>query len=472
LTITVAMPLEPKRKRVAASATYEHWPLAVVSSYTRFDNLAHGPRGKQAKNSMTVARLNPSDGSLMLLFKGESDVTNPAFLRWHPCVNILYGCTEDVKQNGKIIAWSVDPITGQLKQVDTADARGTSTCYLTLDHEMRNMLVVNYWDATIGVLPLKPDGTFGAPELTYLYDPKGSKGMQVSADNHVNHSENDANAQAERQKDPHSHAIVLDPYLGCVAYVPDLGKDVIRELYYDAKEGTLHPLASTSSGLKLRGPEGPRYIEFHRDLPVAYVVNELASEVAVFVVDRHAIKKIASEGITDKTTSTLTYVQAVPTVPPQWSRSQNTCGRIAIHPTGRFVVCSNRGHDSVAVFRVETEAEIPGLLSEVGIYHTTGMTPRHFKFDPSGQWMLAANQDSNQVATFQFNLATGEMKYTGNQLTVDSPNFIGCISCHVKPDLDGVIERLDDAKKKMARTIYKFRGGGEHVRGLVPHVPE
>merc|ERR1719335_1716700 len=140
----MASPKYAKKRAFSSLADTDRWPLAIVSSYTRFDNLAHGPRGKQAKNSMTVARLNPSDGSLMLLFKGESDVTNPAFLRWHPCVNILYGCTEDVKQNGKIIAWSVDPITGQLKQVDTADARGTSTCYLTLDHEMRNMLVVNY----------------------------------------------------------------------------------------------------------------------------------------------------------------------------------------------------------------------------------------------------------------------------------------------------------------------------------------
>lgn len=418
---------------------------------------------------MTVIRLNPSDGSLMLLYAGESAVTNPAFLRWHPTENVIYGCTEDVKENGKIIAWSVDPNTGELAQLCTADAKGTSTCFLTLDHGVEKMLVVNYWDATIGVLPIRRDGTFAAKELTYVYDPKGSKGMQVSADKHVNHSENDEKAQAERQKDPHSHAIVLDPYHGCVAYVPDLGKDVIRELYYDAQEGQLQPLTTTPSGLKLRGPEGPRYIEFHSELPVAYVVNELASEVAVFVVDRDAIKQISREGITDKTTSTLTYVQAVPTVPPQWQRSQNTCGRIAIHPTGRFVLCSNRGHDSVAVFRVETEAEIPGLLTEVGIYHTTGMTPRHFKFDPSGQWMLAANQDSNQLATFRFNPSSGEMKYTGNQLKVDSPNFVACIQCHVKPELNGVVADLEEAKKKMAKTMIKFRGGGEHSRGLAPH---
>jgi 6-phosphogluconolactonase (cycloisomerase 2 family) len=446
----------------------ETWPLAVVSSYTRFDNLAHGPRGRQAKNSMTCFRLNPSNGSLVTLYAGESNVTNPAFLRWHPTANVLYGCTEDVKKNGQVIAWEVDGDTGALTQIDAADAQGTSTCFLTLDHEVRNMLVVNYWDATIGVLPLKPDGTFAAPKLTFVYDPKGSMGMQVSADKHVNHSENDANAQAERQKDPHSHAIVLDPYEGVVAYVPDLGKDFIRELYYDANKGELSPLETVPSGLKLRGPEGPRYIEFHTQLPVAYVVNELSSEVAVFVVDRAAIKALKDNGPSGFKGTTLTYVQAVSTVPPQWRRSQNTCGRVVIHPSGRYVLCSNRGHDSVAVFRVELEAEIPGMLSLVGIFHTVGMTPRHFKVDPSGQWMLAANQDSNTVATFRFNTASGEMTYTGSELQVASPNFVAIFASHMKPELDGVVSELDSAKAKIQKTSIKLRGGSESARGLAP----
>jgi len=459
---------QPPAKRVRCSES-DRWPIAVASSYTRFDNLAHGPRGRQAKNSMTVFRLNPSDGSLSTLFAGESNCTNPAFLRWHPTENVLYGCTEDVKENGQIIAWRLDPQTGGLTKIDSADAQGTSTCFLTIDHDVKNMLVVNYWDATIGVLPLKADGTFGASRLTHVYDPKGSIKMQVSCDNHVNHSINDASAQAERQKDPHSHAIVLDPCFGCVAYVPDLGRDLIRELYFDSKNGTLAPITTTPSGLSRHGPEGPRYIEFHPELPVAYVVNELSSEVAVFVVDRQALEQIKNNGPGGRTKSTLTLVQAVPTVPPQWKRTQNTCGRVAVHPSGRFVLCANRGHDSVAVFRVEGEAEIPGMLSEVGIFHTVGMTPRHFKFDPSGQWLLAANQDSNSVATFHFNTCSGELKFTGTQLQVDSPNFIACMTGHAKPELNGVVEDLREAKEAAQKAAGKFRGGSESSRGLQMH---
>lgn len=387
-------------------------------------------------------------------------------LSHNPVENILYGCTEDVKENGQIVAWRVDEETGALNKIGSADAQGTSTCYLCLDHDIRNMLVVNYWDATIGVLPLNADGTFAAPKLTHVYDPKGSMGMQVSADKHVNHSMNDASAQAERQKDPHSHAIVLDPYEGVVAFVPDLGKDCIRQLYYNSEQGTLTPLTTVPSGLKQKGPEGPRYIEFHTQLPVAYVVNELSSEVAVFVVNRAGIKAMSRDGPCDCEQSFLTYVQAVSTVPPKWSRTQNTCGRIVIHPSGRFVLCSNRGHDSVAVFRVEIEAEIPGMLTQVGIYHTVGMTPRHFKFDPSGQWMLAANQDSNSVATFKFNSANGEMTYTGMQLQVPSPNFVACFSCHAKPEIEGAITELEGVKKKFLKLQVKLRGGSESSRGL------
>lgn len=106
------------------------------------------------------------------------------------------------------------------------------------------------------------------------------------------------------------------------------------------------------------------------------------------------------------------------------------------------------------------------MLSQVGIFHTVGMTPRHFKFDPSGQWLLAANQDSNSVATFHFNVASGDMKYTGSQLQVDSPNFVACIHCHTEPDLEGIAEDLTEAKQIMRQTAKKFRGGSESSRGL------
>ena len=102
----------------------------------------------------------------------------------------------------------------------------------------------------------------------------------------------------------------------------------------------------------------------------------------------------------------------------------NTCGRVTIHPTGDFVVTSNRGHDSVAVHRIHRDSKPPGMLTLAGIFHTRGETPRHFQFDRSGQWLLVANQDSNTCAVFAFNCSTGQVSYTGNTYSCPSPNFV------------------------------------------------
>jgi hypothetical protein len=104
---------------------------------------------------------------------------------------------------------------------------------------------------------------------------------------------------------------------------------------------------------------------------------------------------------------------------------------------------SNRGHDSIAVMRVEHHCRMPGLLSSVGICHTRGMTPRHFQFDPSGQWLIAANQDTNRVGVFQFNVQSGNMTWTGNYHTILSPNFVMACEPHQYIECQGVV---DDAE--------------------------
>jgi len=104
----------------------------------------------------------------------------------------------------------------------------------------------------------------------------------------------------------------------------------------------------------------------------------------------------------------------------------NTCGRICVHKSGSFVVVSNRGHQSIAIFRVTTKGAKRGELRAVGYFHTRGETPRHFQFDASGQFLLVANQDSDSIAVFNFNLSSGAITYTGNEYRVLSPNFVCC----------------------------------------------
>jgi len=420
---------------------HKHGPIVIVSSYTQFSDLAHGPRGKEATRSLRTYRLNISDGTLTLLSAvPEGFAHNPAFTRSHPTLNVAYACTESVLQEGQIVTLGVDVKTGALAELcPPVGAGGSSTCYLTIHNAARRMLCVNYWNSIISTVELLPDGKVG--RLLATYDPNHGKPMKVSAKKHVNHSCNDDGAQAERQKDPHSHAIVLEPTTGTIAYVPDLGMDLIRQFHFDEPTGAITPIGAIPSGVKVgkRGL-GPRYICFAKHLPTCYVVNELSSQVSVFQYFPAVAAKIAAEvtaarrqgGAADPNAATfaaaasptLELVQTVSTVPEAFPSEMNTCGRIALHPSGDFVVTSNRGHDSVAVHRIHKHSSPPGMLTLAGIFHTRGETPRHFQFDKSGQWLLVANQDSNTCSVFAFNSSTGQVAYTGNTYACPSPNFV------------------------------------------------
>jgi 6-phosphogluconolactonase len=383
-----------------------------------------------------VYRFHPSDGSLTLLnIQGDpkEGMVNPAFSRFHPRLNVVYTCTEDIETNGKIFAYQVSP-QGELTPLGPpVDAGGTSTCYLTVDQAQENMLAVNYWNSTLAIIPLDPaTGRFTGP-LKSMYDPRRGEKM-VSAgrcQGGVNHSCNDSSTIRMRQADPHSHALVLDPFVGTVAYVPDLGKDLIREFYYDRQEGKIEmEMNVLPSGLCTGMPDGPRYFEFHPNFNVAYVVNELSSTVAVFEVDRQLLGEIAVASANGEDMcrfqgrSTLRLVQSIKTLPAAFPTTLNTCGRMCVHKSGRFVLVSNRGHQSIAVYKVHRKGAHRGELTSVGYYHTRGETPRHFQFDASGHYLLVANQDTDSLAVFTFNLSSGDIKYTGNEYRVPSPNFV------------------------------------------------
>ncbi|KAL3942864.1 MAG: hypothetical protein SGBAC_003028 [Bacillariaceae sp.] len=430
--------LSPHWTDDAASVSDDDFQLFFVTSYSDFSSLAHGPRGTEAKQSLYVYRFNPSDGSLLLLnIQGDPKaVMNPAFSRYHPQKNVVYTCTEDCINNGKIFAYKLNP-DGSLEQFgDAIDAGGTSTCYLTIDREQKNMLAVNYWDSTLAVIPMDTKtGALQGP-IKHMYDPKQGQKMMASHGG-CNHSDNDDSTINMRQADPHSHALVLDPFVGTVAYVPDLGKDLIREFYYDSYEGKITmEMNILPSGLSTGKPDGPRYFEFHPKFNIGYVVNELSSTIAVFEVDRKLLSEIqeASKQCEDmsrfKGRSTLRLVQSIATIPSAFPNLMNTCGRICVHKSGRFVVVSNRGHQSITVYKVKRSGPKRGELTTVGYFHTRGETPRHFQFDNSGQYLLVANQDSDSIAVFNFNLSNGDLKYSGNEYRVPSPNFICCCPTH------------------------------------------
>lgn len=417
-----------------------------------FDKLAHGPKGTEAENCLYVYRFNPVDGSMVLLsIAGEKkDLMNPAFSRFHPRLNIVYTCSEDITENGQIFAFAINQ-DGEMEKVGQVDAGGTSTCYLTIDRHEKNLLAVNYWDSTIVSIPISFEtGRFTGP-IKSTYDPKFGKKLIAAAkkDGGANHSNNDESTIKMRQADPHSHALVLDPFVGCVAFVPCLGKDLVREFIYNKVKGQIEfEMNYLPSGLCTGHPDGPRYLEFHPTYKTMYVVNELSSTVAVFSVDTKLIREInkaAKDGENldrFKGCSTLKLIQSISTIPNAFPRKLNTCGRLCLHSSGRFVLVSNRGHQSIAILRVKDSGSTRGQLESVGHFHTRGETPRHFKFDKSGQFLIVANQDTDNLAVFSFNYCSGEIKFTGNEYKVPSPNFICC--CPLRDEESQVIPLSDD----------------------------
>ena len=259
----------------------------IVSSYTNFDNLAHGPRGTEATHSIRTFQLDNRTGALTLV-SINNEAMNPAFSRFHPNLNVFYTCTESIVDEGEVVAYDLDGRTGALTFRSKQKCAGSSTCYITIDHTLQHMLLVNYWDSTLTTLQLNHEGT--PISIKQVLDPKKGKKLIANPKKHVNHSHNDENTIRERQSDPHSHALVLDPMLDCIAFVPDLGMDVVRQLFYDHSTGKLMENCLIQPGPDKFKPHGPRYIEFHKHLPVAYVVNELGCNVSVFTFDKLAVR--------------------------------------------------------------------------------------------------------------------------------------------------------------------------------------
>ncbi|GBG34908.1 Hypothetical Protein FCC1311_111312 [Hondaea fermentalgiana] len=413
-------------------------PLVIVSSYNDFADLAHGPRGRQAEHTLRSYRLDVRDGSLTLLSVAKAD-TNPAFTRMHPYRNVMYSCTERLSENGRVVSYALDNDTGAMTKLGDKDAQGSSTCYLTIDKAARFMLIVNYWSSHVVSMPINQT-TFALEDATCVYHPTGMASVSLAhMEKRVNHSQNDELARKERQKDPHTHAVVLDPFHGVIAYVPDLGSDTIHALHFDRNSGKLTWLEDICVGIKGES-HGPRYIEFHPSLPVCYVINEIGSEIAVFGVDRAEINRIASlqdgaeaAATQSQSRSSLYPLQRISTIPTAFPKDLNTCGRIAVHPSGRYVVVSNRGHNSLAVFRVKPQQG--GKLGLVGFFHTRGETPRHYQYDPTGQYLIVANQDSNSLVVFEFNVSDGKLRFTNNLYDCPSPNFVACYA-YEEPEIE------------------------------------
>jgi 6-phosphogluconolactonase len=204
----------------------------------------------------------------------------------------------------------------------------------------------------------------------------------------------------QRQAQPHPHSIVVDP-TNRFALVPDLGLDRVFVYRFDAKSGSLAPndpaFAAVAPG------SGARHIKFHPNGRWAYLINEIASTVIAFNWD-------SAKG-------TLSEFQTISTLPAGFKGS-SACAEIEIHPSGRFLYGSNRGHDSLAAFAIDPAT---GRLSLIGIEPTGGKTPRNFAFDPTAKWIVCTNHDSDNAVVFRVDGDTGRLARAGDPVAVPYP---------------------------------------------------
>lgn len=312
-------------------------------------------------------------------------ITHPSFLALHPSGRFLYAVSEVSAPPadptaGAVVAFAVDRSSGRLSQLNAQSSGGSGPCHLTVDRTGRYILVANYGGGSVAVLPIRADGSLG--EATCVIRHAGSS------------------VHPQRQRQPHVHSVNLSPD-NRYALVADLGIDRIVVYRFDAAQGTLEtPAAHT---FEAPPGSGPRHLAFHPDGRHVLALNELSSQLMLLEFDPQS--------------GHLTLRQSVSTLPEGLSGS-NTTAEVAVHPNGGFVYASNRGHDSLAVFRLDVTNSSLQLIQHVS---TGGRTPRHFSLDPLGRQLWAANQASHSVVRFQVDPAGGRLEPVGEPLKVGNP---------------------------------------------------
>lgn len=328
-------------------------------------------------------RFSLADGSLSRVGV-TSGVSNPSYLTLDRARRFLYSVEEteefEGEKSGAVSAFKVDPKDGSLRFINRTASKGGAPCYVTADDAGRFVLVANYVGGNVAVLPVSKGGGLG-------------KAIDVEQDS-------GSGPNRERQEGPHAHCIVLDAS-DSHAYACDLGTDKVMIYNLDAGRGRLVP--NKQPFVSLKPGAGPRHLTFDRAGRHVYVLNELDSTVTAFARTR--------------TSGALRELKTHPMLPADF-KGENTGADIHLTPDGRFLYCSNRGHDSIAAFRVDSST---GELMPAGHTPTGGKTPRNFAVDPTGQFLLVANQRSDSVVTFRIDASTGGLTPTGHTAEIPSP---------------------------------------------------
>jgi 6-phosphogluconolactonase len=356
----------------ASAASAQNAPQVYIGTYT-----------SGTSKGIYLSRFDSTTGKLSAP-ELAAESTNPSFIAVHPNGRWLYAAGEvssfGGKPEGVISAFQIVEGTGRLDLINQQPSGGAGPCHLALDNSGKCLLVANYNSGSVAALPVEADGRLGA---------SGSS---------VQHHGSSVNRQ--RQEGPHAHFIIPDPGNN-FALACDLGLDKVLVYRLNPAQASLTP--NNPPSVSLKPGSGPRHLAFHPNGRFVYVISELSSSVTAFSYDPGA--------------GTLKELETRSTLPPDF-KGESSCAEIQVHPSGRFLYGSNRGHNSIAVFGVNPK---DGRIQRTECVAGGGKTPRHFTLDSSGRWLLVENQDSNNVVVFAVDPNTGHLTPTGEKIEVGAP---------------------------------------------------
>jgi 6-phosphogluconolactonase (cycloisomerase 2 family) len=349
----------------AAGALY-----AYVGCYTTARRYARG-------DGIHVYGVDPGTGAWTHV-QHVGNLVNPSFLVLRRDQRYLYAVHGD---ESYATSFSVDRKTGLLTLLNRVETGGRNGVHQAIDASGKFMVVANYGTGNVSVLPVRQDGTLG-DQLQVVPLPG------LPGPNRI------------EQASSHPHQIVFDPS-GKYVVAPDKGLDRIFIFSFDPATGKLTPTEQGSA--VARSGSGPRHAAFHPTLPVLFVLNEIGSSIATYYMD-------AEHG-------NLRPVQILPTLPSDYT-GESTAAEIAVSAGGRFVYCSNRGHDSIAMFAADPGT---GLLASIGWAPSRGRVPRFIGFDPSRRFLYAANEQADTVVSWLADSSTGRLTPTEQVVRNASP---------------------------------------------------
>jgi 6-phosphogluconolactonase len=348
-----------------------------IDQYWVFVGTYTGPKPGEKGQSAGIYRYR-FDAKTGKLSDGAvaAQTRDPSFLAIHPTKRWLYAAGEGPNE---LTAYSLDTKTGQLTFLNSQKSGGGAPCHVTVDGEGKCLLAANYGGGSICCLPIQPDGSLGAATTFIQHKGKGPN--------------------KARQEGPHAHSINVDA-ANRFAFVADLGLDKVLIYRLDPAKGILTP--SDPPAVELAPGAGPRHFAFHPSGKFAYVINELESSVTAMSYD-------AAKG-------TLKVLQTISTLPGP--HKGNSTAEVVVHPSGKFLYGSNRGHNSIAVFAID---EKTGELKATGHQSQGIKTPRNFAIDPTGAFAIVASQDGDNLLVFSVDAKTGALTPTDMRVEVKRP---------------------------------------------------